>query len=137
MASFSLIFIVGAITMYKLGLGDASLVYANILNLSARIAYALHFISSYFQAHSCQDCLKWRSVIPQKRLIVVSVLSLLIVLINSDRSNATDIVRAGGKVAFLQSEVIGHIALGAILCLASVAVWWLSSPKLLPRTKDQ
>lgn len=123
--------------MYKIGLGDASLVYANILNLTARIAYALHFISSYFQAHACQDCLKWRSVIPRKRLIVVSVLSLLVVLLNSDKSHVTDIVRAGGKVAFLQPAVISHIALGGILCLASVAVWWLSSPKFLPRAKEQ
>ncbi|EEB87561.1 hypothetical protein MPER_15048, partial [Moniliophthora perniciosa FA553] len=43
MIVFSTIYISSAIALYKQGFGDVSLVYANIINLSARIIYVLIF----------------------------------------------------------------------------------------------
>lgn len=135
MASFSLVFIVGAISLYSLGFGDASLVYANILNLSARIAYAMSFISTYFHSHDCSEGLIWTRAMPQRRVVIVCILSWLLVFISSSCSNATAIVRAEGKAAFLQSAVITHIALGVVSCLTCIAVWWSSFPTIFRRVK--
>ncbi|KAF8645628.1 hypothetical protein AX16_007710 [Volvariella volvacea WC 439] len=51
MTLFSVIYISSAITFYNFGIGDSSLVYANIINLGARIIYALRFASVFFSTH--------------------------------------------------------------------------------------
>ncbi|KAF9054290.1 Rft protein-domain-containing protein [Panaeolus papilionaceus] len=48
MVLFSTLYIGSAIVLYRAGFGDASLVYANIINLSARIAYCINFAQSFF-----------------------------------------------------------------------------------------
>ncbi|KAH9477026.1 Oligosaccharide translocation protein RFT1 [Psilocybe cubensis] len=50
MVAFSFLYILSAITLYRTGFGDTALVYANILNLSARIVYTLRFASRFFDA---------------------------------------------------------------------------------------
>ncbi|KAF5326076.1 hypothetical protein D9611_000906 [Ephemerocybe angulata] len=52
MFGFSVIYVSTAMLFYRLGLGDVSLIYANTVNLSARIIYCLAFASRFFGASS-------------------------------------------------------------------------------------
>lgn len=131
MAGFSIIFITAAIGLYALGLGDASLVYANIINLSARIAYSLHFISSYFKSHHAGELLRWKNVIPSRYVIASSLVSLLIIHYHERKWNISAVVDPGGHLVFLCIPVLMHIGLGGLLCLICVAIWWYISGRYL------
>lgn len=137
MAVFSVVFISAAVTLYVFGFGDSSLVYANILNLSARIIYALRFTSAYFHYHRCDDILTWKNVMPRKRLLLVSSLSSLAIFLNNSRSNVSGIVAAGGRGALLEFPVIMHIGLGGALALTCMTVWWSSSASVLAKIKRE
>ncbi|KIK09519.1 hypothetical protein K443DRAFT_644720 [Laccaria amethystina LaAM-08-1] len=52
MIGFSVVYISTAIFLYSLDIGDASLVYANVINLSARILYCLAFVMQFFAKSS-------------------------------------------------------------------------------------
>lgn len=128
MAGFSVIYISIAIGFYALGVGDASLVYANIINLSARIAYSLHFISSYFKSHHTGDLLRWKNTIPPWPLVASSLASWLIIYYDERRWKIREIVAAK---ALLSVPIMVHVGLGGLLGLTCMAIWWFSSGRFL------
>jgi len=131
MAGFSTIYISIAIGLYALGFGDASLVYANIVNLSARIVYSLHFVSSYFKSCKAGDLLRWKDVVPSRSLIASSLVSFLMIHYDERKRKIHMIVNAGGQKALLSVPILMHIGLGGILGLTCVAIWWFSSGRFL------
>lgn len=47
---FSAVYVVAALALYRLGSGDAALVYANIGNLAMRIAHRALFAARFFRS---------------------------------------------------------------------------------------
>jgi oligosaccharide translocation protein RFT1 len=131
MAGFSTIYISTAIGLYALGFGDKSLVYANIINLLARIVYALHFTSSYFAFRHAGDLLRWKDMMPTPRLILASMLSSLVIHYYGRKRDIYGIVKAGGRTALLNRSVVTHVVLGCLLALICVTIWWMSSGRFL------
>jgi oligosaccharide translocation protein RFT1 len=131
MAGFSTIYISAAITLYALGFGDASLVYANTINLSARIVYSLHFISSYFRFHQTGNILTWKKLMPSLQLILFSLLSTFIIKYHAHKRDISNIVSAGGRIALLNIPVMTHVGLGGLLALVCIFTWWISSGRFL------
>lgn len=131
MAGFSTIYISAAITLYALGFGDTSLVYANIINLSARIVYSLYFISSYFRFHQIGNLLTWKKLMPSLQLILFSLLSTFIIQYHAHKRDISSIVDAGGRAALLNIAVMTHVGLGGLLALTCIFTWWISSGRFL------
>ncbi|KAF5371207.1 hypothetical protein D9758_004092 [Tetrapyrgos nigripes] len=74
MILFSLIYITAAVGLYTIGLGDSALVYANIINLSARILYAVRFCDTFFKNMqapytSGPPILDWKETLPDKAIL--------------------------------------------------------------------
>ncbi|KAH7927704.1 Rft-1-domain-containing protein [Leucogyrophana mollusca] len=133
---FSAIYLLAAITLYNLHFGDTSLVYANIINLTARIGYVLNFASSYFKGHERAYQLAWRTLMPTWQFIAVSVMSLFAISCNGRRIDVMDIVATAGRKALLSSAVAMHVALGAGLGILSIATWWTTAGNsLISRTR--
>ena len=131
MAGFSIIYISTAIGLYVQGFGDTSLVYANIINLSGRIVYALHFISSYFRSHHAGNLLRWKDMIPSLRLIFLAVLSSFVIHFHGRKRDILRTVKAGGITALLDISVVTHVGLGGFLALICITIWWMSSGRFL------
>jgi len=131
MAAFSTIFITTTISLYALGFGDVSLVYANIINLSARIAYSLRFIFSYFKSHNAEELLRWKDTIPSRSLIASSSISFLMIHYHERRWNIFAVVNTGTQMDLMSVPVLMHIGLGVLLGLTCVAIWWCLSGRYL------
>jgi oligosaccharide translocation protein RFT1 len=134
MAGFSVIYISIAIGLYSLDFGDTSLVYANIVNLLARVVYATHFISSYFGSRYAGDLLRWRDVVPTLRIIILSMLSSFIIHYHGHKQDISGTVKANNRIALLNISVVTHIGLGSLLALICVITWWMSSGRLLVKS---
>ncbi|KAL0574209.1 Oligosaccharide translocation protein rft1 [Marasmius crinis-equi] len=131
MIVFSFIYIGSAVGLYRQNYGDVSLVYANIINLSARIAYVVFFSTSFFRRHKAESLLTWRKVFPSFSFLVALLASLVGVRTSETTWRATEIVKIQGRRAFFHRAVIVHVGLGATLALASLGVWWRSSREFL------
>ena len=88
MVAFSIIYILATICFYRLGLGDTSLVYANILNLSARITYCLHFISTYFAIQRSQHAFRCLDALPSWNLCIACTLSAVLSYLSKKQYDA-------------------------------------------------
>ncbi|KAF5376097.1 hypothetical protein D9615_007755 [Tricholomella constricta] len=135
MAVFSVIYILAAVSFFNLHLGDASLVYANILNLSVRIIYTATFVTTFYTRLGARQLLHWKSVLPSARLLVCVAASAVLIRISG---NLLDIETSdAGKLSLARASVLLHIAVGVILGLASVCTWWFTSGRHLsiPRTQ--
>ncbi|KAF8626666.1 hypothetical protein AX15_004757 [Amanita polypyramis BW_CC] len=131
MALFSGLYIATAVVFYKFTpLGDASLVYANIVNLMARIAYCIHFSNSYYTLHRSRYLLSWSKAIPRAPFLLSIILSVVL-------------VRRDGRMIFLSAsdrglrllsriDIIMHVSYGIILALTCIGVWWKVQPLSLP-----
>jgi oligosaccharide translocation protein RFT1 len=126
MTIFSMIYISAALILYSFHLGDVSLVYANIINLSARISYSLYFISTWFGSRGVGDLLRWRDVVPRWEIVLVSASSAALIWYSDRR---VEIIGKGERLALYPS--VGHIALGAALALACLGTWWTCSGRFL------
>jgi len=131
MAGFSIVYISTAIGLYVLGFGDKSLVYANIINLLARIVYALHFTSSYFKSRHAGDFLRWKDTVPTPRLILASLLSSFVIHYHGRKRDISGIVKASGRTVLLDISVVLHVVLGCLSALICVGIWWISSGRFL------
>ncbi|KAF8894999.1 Rft protein-domain-containing protein [Gymnopilus junonius] len=128
MIGFSAVYILSALFLYQSGFGDASLVYANIVNLTARIIYALRFISHFFS--SSRTPFHWQTVlIPSPSLIVASTVSALSVWLSERTLKANDVAVELGRRAVFSPAVLLHIGIGGVLGLISVGVWWIKDGK--------
>ncbi|KAF8885659.1 Rft protein-domain-containing protein [Infundibulicybe gibba] len=135
MAVFSVIYISAALFFYSLGLGDASLVYANTLNLLLRIAYALYFISTYSPSQKPQTRVHLRPshIFPPLPLALTALSTALLTTTNARRSNIHAIVTNLGWRALVLPPVLIHLSLGVTMGLASLGVWWVTRPIALFR----
>jgi oligosaccharide translocation protein RFT1 len=129
MAAFSVVYMSTALAFYGIGFGDASLVYANIINLSARIFYCAVFVSSYFA--SGNNPMRWNNVRPRWHVLLAMVVSGIIIWYSDRTLGASEEVRSHGRAAVLSLTVILHMGLGGILLLACIATWWIASGRFL------
>lgn len=131
MIAFSMVYILSAIGLYRAGFGDASLVYANIINLSVRIAYCLLFVQRYFASHPSGPSLALRQMLPSLYLIIACSASAALVILNTRRGSLDRVVVRLGKRALLQPAVLVHVALGGGLAVVCTFVWWTTSGRYL------
>jgi len=142
MAAFSVIYMGAAIQLYRWQFGDASLVFANIINLSARIAYGVHFVSAFFSKNSARSFLSWRSALPGWRLYLACGVSLTVVRWSERRLNVFgSVARAGAGFSVLMNKnVLVHVAIGGIFGLVCLGTWWFTEGRrhlVLARTQGR
>jgi oligosaccharide translocation protein RFT1 len=129
MAAFSIIYISAALAFYGIGFGDVSLVYGNIINLSARILYCTVFVSSYFTSED--GLMMWNNVRPRWHVLLATAMSGIFIWYSDRTLGATEVVQRHGRSAVLCLPVMIHVALGGVLLLACIATWWMASGRLL------
>lgn len=127
MVGFSFIYISAAIGLYGFGFGDASLVYANIINLSVRIAYSLGFVREFYTKNNASESFLWTNALPSWHLFLITGLSALSVYLNNKRLDISGILKTNGRLAILNTSVLFHIVLGSILAVACLLSWWVSA----------
>ena len=129
MVAFSIIYILATICLYRLGLGDTSLVYANVLNLSARITYCLHFVSTYFifQQHTFRRL----DVLPSWTLGITCTLSAVLIHLSGKQFDAERLAAELGRSAVLNKFVSLHVGIGVVLSIMCLGAWWKSSGRYL------
>ncbi|KAK7035777.1 Rft protein-domain-containing protein [Favolaschia claudopus] len=140
MGAFSVVYIGAAIQLYGLQFGDTSLVFANIINLSARIAFAVYFISAYFTRNNAHSHLRWRTTLPGWRHCLVSVGAGILVRLSERRLDISrTVARAGSGISVLRNKnVLMHIAVGGVLGIACLATWWFTEGrKHISRTQKR
>lgn len=121
MTIFSGVYVAAALTLFSAGLGDPSLVYANILNLSARIAYCLSFATHYFRARE-PGALPLRALLPPPELLLGAVASRVVIARNAVDSNVAEHMEKG-RAGLLCVEVLSHVALGGVMAVTLLSVW--------------
>ncbi|KAJ6488475.1 Rft protein-domain-containing protein [Mycena vitilis] len=128
MAAFSVVYISAAIQLYSWQFGDTSLVFANIINLTARIAYAVYFVSAFFSANKARAFLQWKGALPGWRLCLACGVSWGLVIQNAKRLDILGtIARAGAGISVLMNKnVLVHVATGGLLGCVCLATWWLT-----------
>ncbi|TFK20446.1 Rft-1-domain-containing protein [Coprinopsis marcescibilis] len=131
MIFFSVVYVSATILFYRLGLGDASLIYANILNLSARIGYCIHFASQFFAKSSPPVRLNWKAALPPPLFIVLAAISSLLVRFSRYRLGIDNALRSSGRTAIFLPRTLAHIGFGGALALACVGVWWITQGRSL------
>lgn len=130
MIGFSVVYISTAIFLYSLDIGDASLVYANVVNLSARIVYCLAFDIQFFAKSSPPQSFQWTQVIPSWKLLAVFGLSATLIRISENLLGVIQIVEKG-RFALFKTPILIHVALGATLAIVCILVWWVSVGRYL------
>jgi hypothetical protein len=130
MAAFSAIFVLATGLFYKSGLEDASLIYANVVNLVSRILFAAHFISQYYRQHGNGSLFVWSSVPPRWPFIALVGLSGF-VLRASAAIKMDDLKQGRGFDTTSYIAVLRHFATGACLAMVCIAVWWVQTGRYL------
>lgn len=126
-----MIYIISAIVFYRLGLGDASLVYANIVNLSARIAYCLRFTANFFNRPGSSSTFRWKSALPSISLCVVTAFSSYIIVLSERWLKANVLAMNLGRAALLNPHILLHVAIGGLLATTCLFTWWTTSGRNL------
>ena len=124
MVGFSAVYILSAILLYRAGLGDASLVFANIANLTARIIYALRFASRFF--HSRGVSFPWQdALLPPISLCLTIIASTVLIQLSGRMLRANEVAAQLGRRALFAPEVLMHVGVGGVLGVVCVGVWWV------------
>lgn len=124
MFGYSGLYILAAISFHELGLGDASLVYANIVNLSARILFTMAFTFRYFRKHTNSAPFGVSDIFPGWRFLGTVVVSYAAISMNESKQRIVELSRSR---ALFSVPVLLHILMGGSMGLACVAVWWLTT----------
>lgn len=131
MIVFSITYILAAIAFYHCNLGDASLVYANIINLCARIVYCLIFIKRYFRTSdsSASPFIQFRfyDALPSWQLWTASAFSAVLIYASEQWFEANTIALQLGRQALMDYRVILHIFVGTSLAFACLMTWWITA----------
>jgi oligosaccharide translocation protein RFT1 len=128
MAVFSVIYLSSALALYRLGRGDTSLVYANIISLAARIIYCWFFANSYFRSRGASRLLVWKHAVPGQAVLTVSILSRSVLWYAKRKLSIPENV---GDYRGRQANVVTYSLLGVFLALACVGTWWISSGRFI------
>jgi oligosaccharide translocation protein RFT1 len=131
LVGFSVIFIVSAVGFYASGFGDVSLVYANIINLAARIIYAAQYASTFFNKNKTTH--RWKASMPTWQFLLAAVLSYLVISMTKIHHQAVVLLQTKGREAILSAIVMSHLVQGAGMGLCCVVTWWLTSGRYLVR----
>jgi len=131
MLGFSAIYILSATALYNLGFGDTALVYANIVNLTARIWYTAFFILTYFGQRMKSSPFRPTDLSPNWKFLVVVGLSYGVISFNEARQHVVEYVQLLGRRALVSMLVLFHVALGGSMGLICVGIWWMTSGKQL------
>ncbi|KAG1754150.1 Rft protein-domain-containing protein [Suillus lakei] len=129
LVGFSVVFILSAIGFYASGFGDVSLVYANIINLAARIIYAAQYASVFFNRNKTAH--RWNASMPTWQFLLTAMLSYLVISMTKIHHQAVILLQEGGRGAILSAVVISHLAQGVGMGLCCIATWWLTSGRYL------
>ena len=129
MIVFSITYILSAIVFYRRNLGDASLVYANIINLCARIVYCLIFIKRYFRKSGLPATFvrRFRDALPSQRLWTACAFSAVLVYASEQRLKANANALQLGRRALMGYSVLHHLVVGTSLALICFVTWWKTS----------
>lgn len=115
LVAFSLGFVGVAVGLAKAaGMGDAGLVWANVVNLVCRALYAWRFAVMFFREKSGQELLAWRMVVPP-----VPVLVMFVAAAGATRWSE----RVFADVPLRLVHQVGHIAT-AVVCLVGCLFAW-------------
>ena len=125
MGAFSVLYITAAITLFKLDFGDPSLVYANILNLSVRIMYSIHFVTSFYERRKARHALRWTTIIPPWPLVLSASVSWIAIKLYEARFGIIPASRAS------TIPVLIHVGIGASMAFTCFGIWWMSSGRHL------
>jgi len=128
MAVFSVIYLSSALGFYRLGLGDTSLVYANIINLAARIVYCWFFTKSYFGSRGASKFLVWKHAVPGRAVLAIAILSRSVLWYTKRKLGIPANVYDGRGH---QANIITYTFLGIFLALACVSTWWRTSGRFI------
>ncbi|GLB44124.1 putative rft-1-domain-containing protein [Lyophyllum shimeji] len=127
MAAFSAIYIVAAVSFFSLGLGDASLVYANIVNLSVRILYTVTFVTSFYARRRVRHLLHWKAVRPATSFVLSVIVSAILIKTSAYVLKIETMTNSAGRISLTRVPALLHIGVGVVLGLMNVGVWWISS----------
>ncbi|KAI4522951.1 Rft-1-domain-containing protein [Schizophyllum commune Loenen D] len=105
------IFPATALGLYRAGFGDEALVYANIANLAARIAYCVRFA---FPAGTAS----LRDVLPGRVVVIAFAVANIAI-----RASASYVLGSAAYPWLLRVAV--HVAIGGCLGVACVVAWWV------------
>lgn len=132
MVVFSIIYILATICLYRLGLGDTSLVYANIINLSTRIIYCLYFVSTYFIHQRSQHySFSGLDALPSWTLCITCTLSAVLLHLSEKQLDAKRLAVELGRSAILNKSILLHVGIGVALTIMCLGVWWKTSGRYL------
>jgi len=131
MAAFSLVYISTAVGFYQSGMGDASLVYANIINLSTRIAYAVHFTTRFFANKGSRKVLRWQDALPGWKLSILCCVSAITVAIGRR------LTVQGHETTLFSWRVMAYLGLGGVMGLICLGTWWMTEGRdIVARRRD-
>jgi len=106
MMVFSVGFIATAVAFNSAGFGDSGLVYANTLNLCARVVYCWAFIKTYFSSKGGK--IDWKEATPPKGVLGVFALSAVV-------TRCSWRIYERAPLQIMQQK--GHLAIG-VSCVA-------------------
>ncbi|KAG0706405.1 Rft protein-domain-containing protein [Suillus ampliporus] len=129
LVAFSITFLLSAVGFYASGFGDVSLVYANIINLAARIVYAAQYASTFFDRNKTTH--GWKTSMPTWQFLLAAVISYLAISMTEIHDRAVLLVQTEGRRAILSVVVISHLAQGVGMGLCCIATWWVTSGRYL------
>lgn len=127
MLIFSLGFVGAAVTFsQQLGLGDAGLVWANVVNLLVRALYAWSFIGAYFEKKGAGEMMQWKKAVPP-----VGVIGCFAVAGAITRWSWARNVQRGVPVTI--PGQLGHLAIGVTCVAGCLGAWCVHSFRSLPK----
>ncbi|KDQ54484.1 hypothetical protein JAAARDRAFT_135495 [Jaapia argillacea MUCL 33604] len=131
MTLFSALYVASALLLYSFQLGDASLVFANIVNLSARILYTGNFVSRYFHSHGVGDHWRWSHVTLDWRSVVCLLISRVVMVESAAWLGVNEELETQGRHALFRAPILVHIGLGVVLALVCLGTWWHQSVRVI------
>ncbi|TDL29647.1 Rft-1-domain-containing protein [Rickenella mellea] len=131
MTAFSLLYLVATVVLYKAaGIGDSALVYANMVNLSARIIYCVRVVDVYFKRHIPQNkseggssTTPWKDCIPPYPVLTYFAVAWSVTRASNQIFKVEHVVGTLGKRGLLSSAIVAHCAVGAVAGILGLVVW--------------
>ena len=131
MAGASVAYVLLTIGLYSFaGLGDIAVVYANIANLAARIAYCAHFISKKSRAAGGEG-LRLSDVLPSKSVIAAAALAAGATHLSSSLLGIGTSGLLSIRNNLLATPHLIHVGIGVFFALIILASWYVHTLLLL------